>query len=108
VLLALVARPLGVSRHFVRYVVVTNWLALAVSYAVAVPVLLRLLVPGAAVAGALLSIAVFIGAIVVLYRVTRLAFDGDGANAGIVTGGMVVVSMMTTGLLQKLLGVSIQ
>lgn len=107
-LLAFVARPLGVSRHFVRYVIVTNWLGLVTSYAMAVPSLLRLLLPQAAIAGALLSIVVFIGAIAVLYRTTRLAFDGDAGNAGIVTAGVFVVSLMLTGLLQQVLGLSIQ
>lgn len=108
IVLALVARPLGVSRHFVRYVVVTNWLGLLASYAMAVPSLLRLLAPQAAAAGAILSVVVFVGTIVVLYRVTRLAFDGDRGNAAIVTAGMIVVSLMLTGLFQQVLGVALK
>lgn len=108
VLLALAARPLGIARHFVRYVIVTNWLGLATSYAMAVPSLLRLLVPQAMALAALLSILIFVGTIVVLYRATRLAFDGDSGNAGAVTAGMVVVSLMLTGSLQQVFGIAIQ
>ncbi|MGN6551335.1 MAG: hypothetical protein ACTHJ3_15795 [Pararhizobium sp.] len=107
IVLALAAKPLGISRHFVRFVIATNWLGVPISYATAVPALVMLVAPEAAPAGAALSLVVFAATIFALYRVTRLALDGDGGTAAIVTAAMVVLSLMTTGLLQKALDISL-
>lgn len=106
VVMALAAKPLGIAPHFARFVIATNWLGVPISYATAVPALVSLLA-GAAPAGALLSLLVFAAAIFALYRVTRLSLGGDGATAAIVTAGMVIVSLMTTGALQKAFGVAL-
>lgn len=107
VVVGFAARPLAIERHFARFVVATNWLGALTAYALAVPSLLRLVVSDTSIVITLASLAVFIATILLLYRVIRLCFDGDGMNAAIVTIGMVIFSIMLTGLLQQALGVAI-
>lgn len=107
VIVALAARTLGIERHFARFVVATNWLGALTAYALALPSLLRLVLSDTSIVIALVSLGVFILTIVLLYRVTRLSFEGDAMNAAIVTVGMILFSILLTGLLQHALGVAL-
>lgn len=107
VILGLLAKPLGFERHFARFVIATNWLGVVTTYALAVPSLIRLLPFGEDFLAALISIAVFVLTILLLYRVTRMAFDGEAMNAAGVTLGMIVLSIMLSGLFQNAFGVAI-
>ncbi len=107
VVVGLAARPLGIQRCFGRFVIATNWLGTVSAYALALPSLLRIVVDDTSVVVTVASIAVFIVTILLLYRVTRLAFDGEATTAAIVTIGTIIFSIMLTGLLQQALGVAI-
>lgn len=107
IVVALAAKPLGVRRHFGRFVIATNWLGAVTAYALALPSLLRLFFDDTSMVITVLSLAVFLGTIWLLYRVTRLSFEGDGMTAAIVTIGTIILSVMLTGFLQQLFGVAI-
>ena len=107
VLIAVAARPLGIQRSFGRFVIATNWLGTVTAYALALPSLLRMAFGDMSLIVTLASIVVFVVTILLLYRITRLALDGDGMTAVIVTIGTIIFSIMLTGFLQQALGVSI-
>ena len=107
VLVALAARPLGIQRSFGRFVIATNWLGTVTAYALALPSLLRMALGDSSLVVAVASIVVFVATVLLLYRISRLAFDGDGMTAAIVTTGTIIFSIMLTGLLQQALGVAI-
>lgn len=107
VLVGVVAKPLGIARSFGRFVIATNWLGSVTAYMLALPSLLRTVFEGTSPVIAAASVAVFIVTILLLYRVTRLAFDGDGMTAAVVTIGTIIFSIALTGLLQQALGVAI-
>lgn len=101
------AKPLGIRHSFGRFVIATNWLGTVTAYALALPSLLRMAFGDTSLVVATASVAVFVVTILLLYRVTRLAFDGDGMTAAIVTIGTIIFSIMLTGFLQQALGVAI-
>lgn len=107
VVIGLAAKALGIQKHFGRFVIATNWLGAVTAYALAVPSVLRLFLDDTSIVITLFSLAIFIATVLLLYRVTRLSFDGDGMTAAIVTIGTIIFSIMLTGLLQQLFGVAI-
>ncbi len=106
VLVGIAARPLGIERNFGRFVIATNWLGTVTSYAMAVPAVLRMISAGLSPVVALASLAVFVGSILLLYRVTRLSLDGDGMTAAVVTIATFVLSFAATGILQQVFGIA--
>lgn len=107
VLIGLAARPLNIQRNFGRYVIATNWLGTVTAYALALPSLLRMLFDGTSAFITVGSIAIFIAMVLLLYRITRLALDGDGMMAATLTIATIVFSIVLTGILQQALGVAI-
>ncbi|TPW28657.1 hypothetical protein [Pararhizobium mangrovi] len=106
VVIGLIARPIGVERHFPRFVVATNWLGTLSAYALALPSVLRMVLPGGDDLVLLASIAVFFLVVFLLFRITRLSFDGDASSATFVTIVSIVVSLALSGLMQRILGVA--
>lgn len=76
---ALIARPMGISDRFVQWVVAGNWLALPLAYAMAVVQLLSLGLFGQG--GSVLLLIAVIAALIVNWRVARVALGGDGLLA---------------------------
>ena len=107
VLIAVVAKPLGIQRSFGRFVIATNWLGAVTAYALALPSLLRMAFGDGSMVVTFASVAVFVVTILLLYRVSRLAFDGDGMTAAVVTIGTIIFSIILTGFLQQALEVAI-
>lgn len=106
IVVGIVSVPLGMSRHFGRWVIATNWLSLPVSYLLALPVAIVLVAPGLEPVSLFASLALFAIAMVAFYRTTRLSFDGDVAAALAITVGLVVLSLATTGILQAAFGIA--
>ncbi|WP_419907353.1 hypothetical protein [Hoeflea sp.] len=76
---AVIARPLGISNRFVQWVVAGNWLSLPLAYAMAVVTLLSFGLFGQG--GSILLLVVVLAALVVAWRVARVALAGDGLLA---------------------------
>lgn len=70
VLLALVARPLGIAHRFVPYVVATNWGSALFVWMMLPPAILDLFLPGAKDVSALLSLLLFVATLVLSWRLT--------------------------------------
>ena len=101
---ALIAAPLGLAANFGRWVIASNWLSLPVAYVTAIPLFLTLAIPGFAPVGAIVSLVFFALVVAAFFRVTRLSFDGDATVALAITIGLVVLSLVITGMLQVGLG----
>lgn len=101
---ALVAAPLGLASNFGRWVIASNWLGLPMAYLTAIPLVMTMVMPGFAPIGAIVSLAFLALVVAAFFRVTRLSFDGDGTVALAITVGLVVLSIVMTGMLQVGLG----
>ena len=108
IIVALVAAPLGLTAHFGRWVIATNWLSLPFAYLMAIPVALMLLMPGAEPIAVITSLAFFGIAIAIFFRVTRIAFDNDMPVAIGITVGLVVLSFTMTGMLHAAFGLALE
>ena len=77
---ALLARPMGIADRYVQWVVSTNWLTLPVFY-----VLASIYLAASSMAGGdLVALIAFFLSLVVYFRVYRVAFAGDGLMAFVV------------------------
>lgn len=106
VVLALVARPLGIADRFVQIVVSGNWASALLAWIMLPPSLLDLFLPSAMNASNLLSLVFFVLAMVLSWRVTNVAIGKGAAIASAVFAGMFVLSLLTLFLLQPLLGLA--
>lgn len=104
VLLALVARPLGVAHRFVPYVVATNWGSALFVWMMIPPAVLDLFLPGAQDLTALLSLLLFVTTLVLSWRLTNAAIAMGAAVATWVFAGMFATSLLVLLLLQWLVG----
>jgi hypothetical protein len=107
-IVGLVAVPLGISSNFGRWVIATNWLSLPITYLMAIPVALSLVMPGFEPIAIILSLVFFGFAVALFFRVTRLAFDNDVQVAIAITVGLVIISFAMTGALQGALGIGLE
>lgn len=105
VLLALAARPAGIADRFVHYVVGSNWASAIVAWMVLPPVLLRRFFDGAREVADLLSLLIFIGTLVLMWRLTNATLGKGAGMATAVFACMVAVSLLTILALEWLLGI---
>lgn len=106
--LAAVAGYAGIRDRFVHYVVATNWGGALFAWFMLPASLLRLVAPGAAEFATLLSLGIFLGCLILSWRLTDAAIDKGGAMATGVFAGMLVTSIVTLLALQDLLRLSPQ
>lgn len=90
VMLALLARPLGLAARYVGFIVVRNWAAVVISALVAVPALLFNLGLLGVEAFILLNLLAYVAAIVIQYRVIRRML----APTAITAVGFVVLDVL--------------
>ncbi|WP_136657545.1 hypothetical protein [Nitratireductor sp. XY-223] len=94
---AVIARPIGISDRFVQWVVAGNWLSLPLNYVMAAITLFSLGLFG--FDGSFILVIVFIAALVISWRVYRVALDGDGLLAfGILVLTQIVFVLTTVAL----------
>lgn len=104
--LALVAKPVGIAGRFVPYVVATNWGSALVLWFMLPPGLLRLFVPTAGDAASVISMVLFLIAMVLFWRLTNAALGRGPAIASAVFVGMFAVSLVVLFSLKALFGIS--
>lgn len=105
--LAAVAGLAGIRDRFVHYVVASNWGGALFAWFMLPAALLRLAAPGAAELTTLLSLGIFLGCMVLSWRLTDASLGKGPGIATAVFAGMLVASIVTLLALQDLLGVSL-
>lgn len=107
VLLALAARPIGISDRFVPYVVANNWATVIFSYLLVPGPILVLTFPAAAGLSALVSLLAFGLVLALGYRVARISLDRTAGIALAIYLGLLVVGFALSSVLQNLFGLSV-
>ncbi|MEP1515548.1 MAG: transporter [Nitratireductor sp.] len=104
IVLALVAKPLGVGDRFVPYVVASNWGSALLIWLMLPATLVRLLAPGADELAALLSLAAFLVTMALSWRQTNAVIDRGAGLASAVFALMLALSIGVLLTLQALFG----
>lgn len=103
--LALAAPYAGIGNRFVPYVVASNWASVIIAWLQLPGALLRLFVPDAGNALLLLTLLLFVIAMVLSWRMTNAAIGKGTAVGSAVFAGMFVASLVVIFALQSLLGI---
>ncbi|WP_065372246.1 hypothetical protein [Ensifer adhaerens] len=104
VLIAIVSRPLGFAGAVVPIVVTTNWLSVPLSYAMAIPAAMRLIIPGSQGLTSLIWLALLVVSVAVLFRLLRMITGNQMLLASALTALFLLPSMMIGDLLQRFFG----
>ncbi|MDV6227913.1 transporter [Nitratireductor aquimarinus] len=105
-ILALVARPAGIADRFVHYVVASNWASALFSWITLPAMLIRLFIPAAAEFANLLTFIIFIGTLVLSWRLTNAAIGKGPAVASAVFAAMFAASLGVLFTFEGLLGLT--
>ncbi|MEI3850584.1 MULTISPECIES: hypothetical protein [unclassified Ensifer] len=104
VLIAILSRPLGFAGAVVPIVVTTNWLSVPLSYAMAIPAAMRLIIPGSQGLTSLIWLALLVVSVAVLFRLLRMITGNQMLLASALTALFLLPSMMIGDLLQRFFG----
>jgi hypothetical protein len=104
VLVFVLARPLGFAAAVVPIVVTTNWLSVPLSYAMAVPAAIRLVIPGSEGLTSLIWLVLLFVSIGILFRLLRIITGNQTLLATALTALFLLPSMMMGELLQQFFG----
>ncbi len=104
--LAVAARWGGIAGRYVHYVVANNWATAIIAWLMLPPAILLLFMPQATDAAWLMSVAIFLGSQILVWRLTNVAIGKGAAIASIVFAGMFIASLFVLFVLQWLLGLT--
>lgn len=104
ILIALIAKPLGFPRAVGPIITATNWLSLPLSYAVAFPAALRLVLPGSDGIASLLWLVLLFLAIGALFRLMRIITGEQPLLAAALTSVFILPPFIIGEQLQRILG----
>ncbi|ANK71207.1 MULTISPECIES: hypothetical protein [Ensifer] len=104
VLIAILSRPLGFAGAVVPIVVTTNWLSVPLSYAMAVPAAIRVVIPGSQGLTSFIWLTLLVISVAVLFRLLRMVTGNQTLLASALTALFLLPSMMIGDLLQRFFG----
>ncbi|KSV77687.1 hypothetical protein [Ensifer sp. ENS08] len=104
VLIAILSRPLGFAGAVVPIVVTTNWLSVPLSYAMAVPAAIRVVIPGSQGLTSFIWLTLLVISVAVLFRLLRIVTGNQTLLASALTALFLLPSMMIGDLLQRFFG----
>ncbi|KSV68649.1 hypothetical protein N185_06065 [Sinorhizobium sp. GW3] len=104
VLIAVLSRPLGFAGAVVPIVVTTNWLSVPLSYAMAVPAAIRVVIPGSQGLTSFIWLTLLVISVAVLFRLLRMVTGNQTLLASALTALFLLPSMMIGDLLQRFFG----
>ncbi|NRQ13369.1 hypothetical protein [Ensifer sesbaniae] len=104
VLIAVLSRPLGFAPAVVPVIVTTNWLYVPLSYAMAVPAALRLVIPGSEGLTGLIELMLLVVNVGVLFRLLRMVTGNQTLLASALTALFLLPSLMIGRLLLGVFG----
>lgn len=106
VVLALVAKPAGISDRFVHLVVAGNWASAVIAWLMLPASLVDLVLPGSRGVSDVLSLLIFLATLALTWRMTNAALGKGAAMATAVFIGMFMVSLLTLFILQSAFGLT--
>ncbi|MGF6155152.1 hypothetical protein M2267_000380 [Ensifer sp. KUDG1] len=104
VLIAILSRPLGFAGAVVPIVVTTNWLSVPLSYAMALPAAIRVVIPGSQGLTSFIWLTLLVISVAVLFRLLRMVTGNQTLLASALTALFLLPSMMIGDLLQRFFG----
>ncbi|WP_416796408.1 hypothetical protein [Ciceribacter azotifigens] len=105
ILAGMLAWALGIGPRFAAIVTVTNWLALPVSYAYAVLILLMVLLPALKGLLTILWLGLLLTLVFALFRILRMILGDHTLTVATMTMVLLVPTMLLSELLERFLGV---
>lgn len=102
--LGLVARPAGILDRYPHFVVATNWASALIAWLMLPVAILDILNPGPSELNDAVSLVVFLGALVLTWRLTNAVLGKGAAVASAVFVGMVAFGIFLIVFLQGLFG----
>lgn len=105
ILVAMLAKPLGYADLLAPIIVTTNWLSVPTVYAMAVPLTIRLVIPGAEGLAYLLSFLLLIANFTAIFRLIKTIASDQLLLASAISALLILPSLMLSEALPRLLGV---
>jgi hypothetical protein len=104
VLVAVLAKPLGYADMLASIIISTNWLAVPTVYAMAVPLAIRLVLPGGQGLAYLLSLILLLVNFTVIFRLVKTVTNNQLLLASAISALLILPSLMLSEALPPLLG----
>jgi len=104
VLVAVLAKPLGYGDMLASIIISTNWLAVPTVYAMAVPLAIRLVIPGGQGLAYLLSLILLLVNFTVIFRLVKTVTNNQLLLASAISALLILPSLMLSEALPPLLG----
>jgi hypothetical protein len=104
VLVAVLAKPLGYADMLASIIISTNWLAVPTVYAMAVPLAIRLVLPGGQGLAYLLSLILRLVNVTVIFRLVKTVTNNQLLLASAISALLILPSLMLSEALPPLLG----
>ena len=104
VLVAVLAKPLGYGDMLASIIISTNWLAVPTVYAMAVPLAIRLVIPGGQGVAYLMSLILLLVNFTVIFRLVKTVTNNQLLLASAISALLILPSLMLSEALPPLLG----
>ncbi|WP_276119315.1 hypothetical protein [Pararhizobium qamdonense] len=104
VLVALLAKPLGYGDMLASIIISTNWLAVPTVYAMAVPLAIRLVIPGGQGLAYLMSLILLLVNFTVIFRLVKTVTNNQLLLASAISALLILPSLMLSEALPPLFG----
>jgi hypothetical protein len=104
VLVAVLAKPLGYGDMLASIIISTNWLAVPTIYAMAVPLAIRLVIPGGQGLAYLMSLILLLVNFTVIFRLVKTVTNNQLLLASAISALLILPSLMLSEALPPLLG----
>ncbi|URK88744.1 hypothetical protein LP421_17615 [Rhizobium sp. RCAM05350] len=104
VLVSALAKPLGYADMLASIIISTNWLAVPTVYAMAVPLAMRLVIPGGQGLAYLLSLILLLANFTAIFRLVKTVTNNQMLLASAISALLILPSLMLSEALPPLLG----
>lgn len=104
ILVAALAKPLGYADMLASIIIGTNWLAVPTVYAMAVPLAIRLVIPGGQGLAYLLSLILLLTNFTVIFRLVKTITNNQLLLASAISALLILPSLMLSEALPPMLG----
>jgi hypothetical protein len=104
VLVSVLAKPLGYGDMLASIIISTNWLAVPAVYAMAVPLAIRLVLPGGQGLAYLLSLILLLANFTAIFRLVKTVTNNQLLLASAISALLILPSLMVSEALPRVLG----